>query len=81
MYYPICFLLFLFRNIKSILVAAGALKRQFPDTNENELAYRAINDCNLSKFTSEDIPLFKGITSVTLHTHTQKILAFIIFLH
>jgi len=50
------------RNVKSILVAAGQLKREFLETDEKILIYRAINDCNLSKFTSEDIPLFKGIT-------------------
>ena len=50
------------RNVKSILVAAGNLKRQFMDEQEDLLVLRAINDCNVSKFTSEDIPLFTGIT-------------------
>ena len=50
------------RNLKSILTAAGSLKRSQPETREDVLCFRAINDCNLPKFTSSDIPLFNGIT-------------------
>eukprot|EP00928_Gymnodinium_smaydae_P068047 TRINITY_DN5109_c0_g5_i1.p1 TRINITY_DN5109_c0_g5~~TRINITY_DN5109_c0_g5_i1.p1 ORF type:complete len:4182 (+),score=1201.92 TRINITY_DN5109_c0_g5_i1:1381-13926(+) len=51
------------RALKSILVAAGQLRRKFGSTRpEAVLMLMALNDVNLPKFTSNDIPLFKGIT-------------------
>ncbi|XXQ31525.1 Dynein heavy chain AAA lid domain containing protein [Plasmodiophora brassicae] len=60
------------RTVKSILTAAGALKRDHPHTEEDQLCLRAINDCNMPKFTADDAALFAGITrdlfpSVNLH--------------
>jgi dynein heavy chain len=49
------------RSVKTILIAAGNLKRQYPQENESSLLIRAIRDCTFPKFTSEDIPLFDNI--------------------
>lgn len=50
------------RALKAILNACGNLRRQL-DWPENFIGLRALNDVNIPKFTSNDIPLFLGITS------------------
>ena len=50
------------RALKAILTAAGELKRKM-DEKEDILALIALMDVNLPKFTLNDIPLFKSITS------------------
>lgn len=49
------------RAVKSIILAAGVLKNDFPEEDESKLVLRAICDCNIPKFINEDIDLFSGI--------------------
>lgn len=51
------------RAVKSIILAAGVLKRRFGDSEESNIVLRAISDCNIPKFINDDINLFKGIIS------------------
>jgi len=50
------------RALKAILTACGRL-RQVLDWSEDQIGLRALKDVNLPKFTTNDIPLYQGITS------------------
>ena len=50
------------RAVKSIILAAGKLKRE-TKAEDDIVVLRAIEDCNLPKFTQKDVPLFKAIIS------------------
>lgn len=49
------------RALKSVLVLAGGLKRQYADMPEDLVLMRALRDSNMPKFVFEDVPLFKGL--------------------
>eukprot|EP00958_Prasinococcus_capsulatus_P007761 scaffold712_cov404-Prasinococcus_capsulatus_cf.AAC.19 len=51
------------RALKSVLVMAGALKREHPEIAEEIVLIRAMRDSNLPKFLPEDAALFQAIIS------------------
>jgi dynein heavy chain len=51
------------RAVRSVINAAGLLKRAEPDMNEDQLLLRALRDVNVPKFLKDDIPLFENIIS------------------
>lgn len=49
------------RALKSVLVMAGVLKREYSDMSEDLVLMRALRDSNMPKFVFEDVPLFHGL--------------------
>lgn len=49
------------RAVKSVLVMAGSLKRAQPNVSEDIILIKAMQDSNIPKFLSFDIPLFNNI--------------------
>ncbi|XP_022235820.1 dynein heavy chain 2, axonemal-like [Limulus polyphemus] len=50
------------RGLVSVLRHAGKRRRSYPNSTDEEVLILAIQDMNIPKLTSEDIPLFNGIT-------------------
>lgn len=62
------------RAVKSIILAAGTLKRTMnPDEDEYYLVLKAIRDCNIPKFTHKDVPLFEAILKDLFPTTQFKV--------
>jgi dynein heavy chain len=51
------------RAVKTVISAAGILKRCFPKQSEDRLLLQALCEVNVPKFLSEDVPLFQGIVA------------------
>jgi dynein heavy chain len=49
------------RALKSVLVMAGQLKRNYSELPEDIVLMRALRDMNMPKFVFEDVPLFQGL--------------------
>lgn len=49
------------RALKSVLVMAGQLKRNYADLQEDIVLMRALRDMNMPKFVFDDVPLFTGL--------------------
>ena len=47
--------------MRSVINAAGLLKKAHMDMNEDQLLLRALRDVNVPKFLKDDLPLFENI--------------------
>eukprot|EP01107_Rhizomastix_libera_P011726 TRINITY_DN2935_c0_g1_i3.p1 TRINITY_DN2935_c0_g1~~TRINITY_DN2935_c0_g1_i3.p1 ORF type:complete len:3350 (-),score=861.62 TRINITY_DN2935_c0_g1_i3:62-10111(-) len=51
------------RAVKTVISAAGNLKKEDARADEDLILIRALSDCNVPKFLADDLPLFYGIMS------------------
>ena len=51
------------RAVKTVISAAGNLKREHPEMVEELIVLRAIRDVNVPKFLQDDLKFFNGIVS------------------
>ena len=49
--------------MKTVISAAGNLKREHPEMDEELICLRAIRDVNVPKFLVDDLKLFNGVVS------------------
>lgn len=49
------------RAVRSVINAAGLIKRAEPDMDEDKLLLKALRDVNVPKFLKDDLPLFENI--------------------
>ena len=49
------------RAVKSVLVMAGALRRENKGMKEDIVLIKAMKDSNVPKFLSHDLPLFNAL--------------------
>lgn len=64
------------REVKTVIAAAGNLKREQRDLEEDQICLRALKDVNTPKFLKNDLKLFNGEISLILKQSVYNV-----FLH